>query len=111
MSDISRRQFLKIFGAGTVATAAVAAGCKHPNNVKTEGGQLGEVPTDQMTYRTDQHGERVSLLGFGMMRLPTLGDKNGDKENKELDQEEINQLVDYAIAHGVNLFDTAPRYC
>ena len=32
-----------------------------------------------------------------MMRLPD-------------DQDEVNRLVDYAIAHGVNYFDTAPMY-
>ena len=52
----------------------------------------------RMTYRV-QHGsgEQISLLGFGMMRLPN-------------DQEEVNKMVDYAIEHGVNYFDTAPMY-
>ena len=53
---------------------------------------------NRMTYRV-QHGSgnQVSLLGFGMMRLPN-------------DQEAVNELVDYAVAHGVNYFDTAPMY-
>ena len=53
---------------------------------------------NRMTYRV-QHGsgEQISLLGFGMMRLPD-------------NQEEVNQLVDYAIEHGVNYFETAPMY-
>ena len=53
---------------------------------------------NRMTYRV-QHGsgEQISLLGFGMMRLPN-------------NQEEVNRLVDYAIEHGVNYFDTAPMY-
>ena len=53
---------------------------------------------NRMTYRV-QHGsgEQISLLGFGMMRLPN-------------NQEEVNSLVDYAISHGVNYFDTAPMY-
>ena len=51
-----------------------------------------------MTYRVKHgSGDKVSLLGFGMMRLPD-------------DQDEVNRLVDYAIAHGVNYFDTAPMY-
>ncbi|MCR4872142.1 MAG: twin-arginine translocation signal domain-containing protein, partial [Bacteroidales bacterium] len=29
MKDISRRDFLKIFGAGTVATAATMVGCQN----------------------------------------------------------------------------------
>ena len=53
----------------------------------------------KMTYRVQNgSGERISLLGFGMMRLP--------RDNQEL----VNQLVDYALAHGVNYFDTAPIY-
>ena len=52
-----------------------------------------------MTYRTQNGtGEQVSLLGFGMMRLP--------RDNQEM----VNQLVDYALEHGVNYFDTAPIY-
>ena len=53
---------------------------------------------NRMTYRV-QHGSgnQISLLGFGMMRLPN-------------DQDEVNSLVDYAIEHGVNYFDTAPMY-
>ena len=59
-----------------------------------------------MTYRTNTRtGDRVSLLGYGMMRLPTLPDSN------EFDQEMINRQVDYAIEHGLNYFDTSPVYC
>ena len=51
-----------------------------------------------MTYRTQNGtGEKISLLGFGMMRLPR-------------EQEKVNELVDYALAHGINYFDTAPMY-
>jgi predicted aldo/keto reductase-like oxidoreductase len=41
------------------------------------------------------------------MRWPTI---EGDPDDK-LDQEEINRLVDKAIAYGVNYFDTSPAYC
>ncbi len=61
-----------------------------------------------MTYRTNPTtGDKVSLLGYGCMRWPTLG---GSRDG-ELDQEEINRLVDHAIEHGVNYFDTSPAYC
>lgn len=61
-----------------------------------------------MTYRTNPTtGDRVSLLGFGMMRLPSV--RRNDAE--EIDQQQVNELVDYAIAHGVNYFDTSPAYC
>lgn len=33
-----------------------------------------------------------------------------DSTDKVVDQEMVNRLVDYAIAHGVNYFDTAPPY-
>ena len=108
---MDRRTFLKGLGGAVVASAAVATGCDHPNAVPAEGFEPGEVPTDKMSMRTDAHGQRVSFLGFGMMRLPVEGD--GDlRSNPEakLDQEAINQMVDYAIGHGVNYFDTAPVY-
>ena len=57
-----------------------------------------------MTYRTNpKTGEKVSLLGFGMMRLPMT--------EGEVDQETVNEFVDYALEHGVNYFDTSPVYC
>ena len=99
-------------GAGALATAAMSAGCKNPNATSAEGFTLGEVPTDKMTYRTGTHGEKVSLLGYGCMRLPSVEDgKDGNQTEGDLDQDRINELTDYAIAHGLNLFDTAPRYC
>lgn len=107
-TDISRRDFLKTLGAGTVATTAALYGCKPNNTVSAEGGKVGEVPTDQMTYRINPHtGDKVSLLGYGCMRWPLRKNANGEDE---VDQDTVNELVDYAIAHGVNYFDTAPVY-
>ena len=66
-----------------------------------------------MTMRTNPNtGDVVSLLGYGMMRLPMLPE--GSKENPQtglFDQDMINRQVDYALEHGVNYFDTAPVYC
>lgn len=62
-----------------------------------------------MTYRTnDKKGDRVSLLGYGCMRWPTLPSPDG--RGNVIDQDAVNELVDYAIAHGVNYFDTSPVY-
>ena len=56
-------------------------------------------------------GETLGMLGLGCMRLPTLsGASGGFGRNAPLDQEAVNAMVDYAIAHGVNYFDTAPAY-
>ena len=48
-------------------------------------------------------GERLSRLGFGCMRLPLTADK-------AIDEQELQRMVDYAIAHGVNYFDSAWPY-
>ena len=107
--DISRRNFLKLLGGGALTTAAVLTGCKSKQETKAveEYKQQVEPPVGKMTYRTNHTtGDKVSLLGYGMMRLPTKPD-NGD----EYDQDMINQQVDYAFEHGVNYFDTSPAYC
>ena len=65
-----------------------------------------EPPVGKMTYRTcPSSGDKVSLLGYGMMRLPM---KEG---TEEYDQDMINRQVDYALEHGLNYFDTSPVYC
>ena len=46
-----------------------------------------------------------------MMRLPSIGGRSAREENEEIDQETVNELVDYALVHGVNYFDTSPAYC
>ena len=99
---MNRRQFLQKLGFG--ASSALAMMALEPlNALAGNKPKLGTVRYDvtadnRMTYRV-QHGSgrKISLLGFGMMRLPD-------------NQEEVDQLVDYAIAHGVNYFDTAPMY-
>lgn len=46
--------------------------------------------------------KKLSLLGFGAMRLPV---KDG-----QIDQELVEKMVRYGIDHGVNYFDTAYPY-
>ncbi|MDR0418859.1 MAG: aldo/keto reductase [Prevotellaceae bacterium] len=106
--NINRRDFLKAMGAGAAVTTAAMYGCKPKNTVSAEGGAIGEVPTDKMTYRVNPYtGDKVSLLGYGCMRWPLRTNSKGEEE---VDQDTVNELVDYAIAHGVNYFDTAPVY-
>ena len=101
-TDIGRREFLRRLGVGV--GSAIALATLQPFEALARPGKktisLNDDPDQpiRMTYRV-QHGsgKQVSLLGFGMMRLPN-------------DQEKVNQMVDYAIEHGVNYFDTAPVY-
>lgn len=59
-----------------------------------------------MIYRDfGETNEKVSVLGFGLMRLPTL---NGDPNN--VDRENAGKMVDKAIERGINYFDTAQPY-
>ncbi len=105
--NINRRNFLKVVGGTALASAAVLPGCK--NRQEAAHTATTEVPTDQMTYRTNpKTQDRVSLLGYGMMRLPSIPSPDGTSST--IDQETVNELVDYAIAHGVNYFDTSPVY-
>jgi hypothetical protein len=107
--EISRRNFFKALGAGSVVTTAAIYGCKPKNKAIAEGSAIGEVPTDKMTYRINPNtGDKVSLLGYGCMRWPLR--QKADGSGEEIDQDTVNELVDYAIAHGVNYFDVAPTY-
>ena len=57
-----------------------------------------------MIYR-DFQGLKLSALGFGTMRLPTLGG-----EYSKIDEKAAAEMFDYAISNGVNYFDTAWGY-
>ncbi len=58
-----------------------------------------------MIYR-DFQGKELPLLGFGTMRLPLISGENG----APVDEHQVDAMVDYAMAHGVNYFDTAYPY-
>ncbi len=108
---MTRRDFLKTMGIAGAAVAGLSA-CtgRKPENVEVV--SADDIPADKMTLRTNPTtGDKVSLLGFGMMRLPSKSGKSAREGNEEIDQEMVNRMVDYAIAHGVNFFDTSPAYC
>ena len=52
----------------------------------------------------DFQGKKLSMLGFGAMRLPTLSSAD------EIDYAEAERMIDRAIEAGVNYFDTAYPY-
>lgn len=111
--EMSRRSFLKTLGTAaittTAATGMVACGQKKTSTTHT----IQEPPVGKMTYRTNQKtGDKVSILGYGMMRLPVVGGGTA-RENPDapIDQEMVNKQIDYALAHGLNYIDTSPAYC
>lgn len=112
--NMDRRSFLKRLGLGASVTGLALAGCNSSDN-KVTGDRTTSAapPKGKMTYRTNpKTGEKVSLLGYGCMRWPTVsGDSARDNGDDAIDQETVNDLVDTAIAHGVNYFDTSAAYC
>lgn len=84
---------------GLAGGAAAISGCKNVSSTEGNG---------EMTYRVNPGtGDRVSLLGYGMMRLP----QTGEAADAPIDQEMVNRQIDYALEHGINYFDTSPAYC
>ena len=104
---LDRRNFLKVLGGATAITSAALVGCdtKSSKSVTTS----NRIKKGEMTYRTNTStGDKLSLLGYGCMRWPLLPTPAAD--GNVIDQEAVNELIDHAIAPGVNYFDTAPVY-
>ena len=57
-----------------------------------------------MIYR-DFQGKKLSGLGFGAMRLPVV-----DGDDSQIDKKQTFQMVDEAMAAGINYYDTAWGY-
>lgn len=111
--DISRRNFLRKASLAAMAASPVLTSCSGRKGEENQGEDLPqtEIPTDKMTFRVNpKTGEKVSLLGYGCMRWPMIPDPE-NPGTSVIDQEEVNRLVDFALQHGVNYFDTSPAYC
>ena len=100
---MDRRKFLKSAGVGAAAlgVAACAPGAAEKvaastfeGNKELEGSMLQNYPG-------------IGTLGYGCMRWPQ---KRGEDGRNHIDQEEVNRLVDFALEHGINYFDTSPVY-
>ena len=110
--NIDRREFFKTAGTAAIVMGGLGAvaGCASKGGKK----DLATSSANQtdgaegMTYRINNgNGDKVSILGYGCMRWPMTKDESG---KDIIDQETTNRLVDYAIEHGVNYFDTSPVY-
>lgn len=106
--NIDRRRFLQVLGAGSAGMVLSRCGVRNKENSDAPGISSGMPSDGTMTYRTNPStGDKVSILGYGCMRLPTTNENGEDI----IDQDAVNRQVDYALAHGVNYFDTSPAYC
>ena len=55
-----------------------------------------------MHYRNyGKLGYQVSTLGMGCMRLPRIYTEGSDKT--EIDREKAQEMIRYAVEHGINL--------
>ena len=102
-NNIDRREFFKT--AGTAALVMGGLGCISKGGVTAS---AAGAESEGMTYRINNgNGDKVSILGYGCMRWPMIKDENG---RDIIDQETVNRLVDYAMEHGVNYYDSSPVY-
>ena len=61
-----------------------------------------------MLYRkVEKTGDRLSILGFGCMRLPQ---KRGQPGSGRIDEDRARKQLRYAIDRGVNYIDTGLPY-
>ena len=99
--NMNRREFIKTAGGAGLVVGGLSTLAPASANAAAD-------QDNKMTYRTNRvTGDKVSILGYGCMRWPMTKDENG---KDIVDQEALDRLVDYAIEHGVNYFDTAPVY-
>ncbi len=98
---MDRREFLKSAGLGAAALGVAACA---PGAVKETGADTGN---KELRGEMLQNFPGIGTLGYGCMRWPTV---KGEDGRDHINQEEVNRLVDFALAHGVNYFDTSPVY-
>ena len=104
---MTRREALKgLFytGMGLAVGGPLLQACRPSAGEAPAGIPWTEAPEgSRIDTRTwSKLGETVGLLGLGCMRFP--------ERDGHLDQDAVNEMIDYAIAHGINYFDSAPLY-
>ncbi len=98
---MDRREFLKTAGLGAAAAGIIACA---PKTLKEDSGKTA---AEELEGTVPQHYPGIGLLGYGCMRWPMT---EGEDGKRRIDQDEVNRLVDFALEHGVNYFDTSPVY-
>ena len=106
----SRRKMLKKVAGGVAGAALAYYGLSRfgvrPDNARPS----PAAATGPMTYRVNpKNGDKISLLGYGCMRLPVLSTATSPN-SAEIDEPAAISLLDHAIENNVNFFDTAYPY-
>ncbi|MCF0199182.1 MAG: aldo/keto reductase [Bacteroidaceae bacterium] len=102
-NEMSRRTFLRRSVFGLAGLTAGVSGLASAKEVIEYAEGKKQKPVLITQRKNPRNGDKVGILGYGMMRLP-----RGEDHQVLMDM--VNQEVDYALAHGVNYFDTAPAY-
>ncbi len=90
---MNRRQFLK----SALFTTVGAFILKTTKVIATETKKIIEKVSTKKYKNIN-----TSVIGFGLMRLP--------QKNGEIDIAKVQEMVDYAMEHGINYYDTAWYY-
>lgn len=100
---MDRRTFLK----GTLTAAMLAPVAKLAAKVGADNDKSSDLAKGPQVTRRRYRNTSMTLpmLGFGMMRLPTLG-----FSNSEIDYATVEKQIARALQAGVNYFDTAYFY-
>lgn len=102
---MTRRCALALAGAGVACGAGWALSRKGLLRALDEDAEdPNPVQVMRRPFAADPSRE-ISLLGYGGIRLPTR-----NRSDKDMDLDLGRKLVDYALRHGVNAFDTGWVY-
>ena len=88
---MKRRDFI-LSSLLAVCGTTLLTGCGKKEIIKAQG----------QVAKRKFHNLEIPLLGFGLMRLPMI--------NSKIDMIELDKMVEYAMSHGANYFDTAYMY-
>ena len=112
---ITRREAIKdmfYVGVGLASAGTLLQACASHGGSRAAGTGVSFVPMpdapegSRIDSRTWAGLGSLGMLGLGCMRLPSRPRSAGGG----LDQDAVNEMVDYSLAHGINYFDTAPIY-
>ena len=100
---VTRREFAKAIGAAVPFVAASVAAKDESLPEQNPGEFVLQRPSPL------DPGRKVSVIGFGGVRLPVSTGRLGNQTDP-VDYATATKYVDYALAHGINWFDSGYHY-